>query len=433
MNYENALEYIKSTGKFGSRPGLEVISRLLEKMGSPQKRVRCVHIAGTNGKGSCASYVSHILCECKYKTGLFTSPPITDETERIQLDGKYIDKDDFAEITEYVKSFADILETEGLHYPTEFELFTAVAFEFFARKKVDIAVLETGMGGRLDATNVCDPAVSVITAIGLDHTQWLGDTIEKIAREKCGIIKNGVPVVLYPEQDESARCAVIDIANKKSSQLYDTKDVDYTIKETSIEGSTFDYVYNNVSLTDIHTPLIGVHQVKNAINAITVTIALRNQGYNISDESIKNGIRKTQWPGRFEIVYKKPLVIFDGGHNEQCMSALVKCVDMYLKDYKKILVFSMFKDKDCTNSIALLNGRFDERIVCEMVNKRRAEAEYIAECFDESVTVIKNTSDALSEAVSRAKKYEEQGIRSAVVVCGSLNLLEEILQCNKVQ
>lgn len=428
MTYETALAYIKSTGKFGSRPGLEVISELLKKMGAPQNKIKTVHIAGTNGKGSCASYISHILCENGYNTGLFTSPPITEETERIQLNGKYVNKDEFADITEYVKSFADTLEDDGLHYPTEFELFTAIAFEYFARKKVDFAVLETGMGGRLDATNVCVPVVSVITAIGLDHTQWLGDTLEKIACEKGGIIKNGVPTVLYPEQDNSARCALTKIAEKKISRLYDTKDVSYTIKKNSINGSVFDYSYGNMCLKNIVTPLIGVHQVKNAINAITAVIALKDSGYNISDDSIRNGIQKTKWQGRFEIVCKKPLVIFDGGHNEQCMSALVKCVDMYLGDYKKILVFSMFKDKDCKNSIALLKGRFDERIVCEMLHQRRAEAEYIASQFEEDVTIIKDTHSALNEAVNRAEGYEKQGIKSAVVVCGSLNLLEEILR-----
>lgn len=427
MTYENALAYIKSTGKFGSRPGLEVISGLLKKMGDPQKNIKAVHIAGTNGKGSCASYISHILCENGYNTGLFTSPPITEETERIQLNGKYIDKDEFAQITDYVKSFADTLEDDGLHYPTEFELFTAIAFEYFSRKKVDFAVLETGMGGRLDATNVCVPVVSVITAIGLDHTQWLGDTFEKIACEKGGIIKNNVPVVLYPEQENSARCAITKIAKEKDARLYDAKDAAYTIKETSITGSVFDYSYGDFNLTNINTHLIGLHQVKNAVNAITAILALRESGYNVGDDSIRNGIQKTKWQGRFEIVRQNPLIIFDGGHNEQCMSALVKCVDMYLCDYRKILVFSMFKDKDCTNSIALLKGRFDERIVCEMMHQRRAEAEYIASKFDEDVTIIKDTHSALSEAVNRAENYEKQGIKSAVVVCGSLNLLEEIL------
>ncbi|MBP3347505.1 MAG: bifunctional folylpolyglutamate synthase/dihydrofolate synthase, partial [Clostridia bacterium] len=208
MTYNEALAFIKSTGKFGSRPGLEVISALLKKMGDPQNNVKCVHIAGTNGKGSTSAYIASVMRQAGYRTGMFTSPPIMDETERIQLNGQYIDKAEFAEITEFVKAAADKVEADGLHYPTEFELFTAVAFEYFSRKNVDIAVLETGMGGRLDATNVCKPIVCIITAMGLDHTQYLGDTIEKIAAEKAGIIKENTPVVLYPEQEPGARAVV---------------------------------------------------------------------------------------------------------------------------------------------------------------------------------------------------------------------------------
>ncbi len=427
MTYQSAIEYIKSTGKFGSRPGLEVISNLLGKMGDPQNNFKSIHIAGTNGKGSTSSYISSVLKEAGCTVGLFTSPPIKEETERIQLNGAYIDKNEFAEITEYVKGFADKVEADGLHYPTEFELFTAVAMEYFSRKKVDFAVLETGMGGRLDATNVCNPSVAVITAIGLDHTQWLGDTIELVAAEKGGIIKHGVPVVLYPEQEQGTRTTITNIAESKNARVYDCINAKWNVKETSILGSTFDYCFGDAFLKDIVTPLIGLHQVKNCVTALTAIQALKDNGAKISDEAIINGIAKTSWPGRFEIVEKKPLVIFDGGHNEQCMGALVKCVDMYLTGYKKILVFSMFKDKDCLNSVKLLTGRFDERIVCEMTHPRRAEAEYIQECFDEPVEIIRDVHEALAAAKHRAKNYDEQGTRSAVVVCGSLNLLEEIL------
>ncbi|MBE5819023.1 MAG: bifunctional folylpolyglutamate synthase/dihydrofolate synthase [Clostridiales bacterium] len=427
MNYNEAIDYIKSTGKFGSRPGLEVISCLLDKMGSPHKKIKCVHVAGTNGKGSTSSYVSNVLRECGLKVGLFTSPPIFDETERIQINGNYIAQGDLAAVTEFVKAQADTVEAEGLHYPTEFELFCAVAFEYFYRSGVDIAVLETGMGGRLDATNVCMPEVSIITAIGLDHTQYLGDTHAKIAAEKAGIIKQGVPVVIYPEQEKEALEVFEQVAEQRGSVLYNVQDCKINVKNTSIEGSTFDFTYKNECLTNVRTPLIGIHQVKNCATALTALMALRQRGYNITDECIISGIAKTQWPGRFEIVYKKPLVIFDGGHNEQCMRALVGCVDNYLGEYRKILVFSMFKDKDCSSSISLLKGRFDERIVCQMVHQRRAEAGYIAECFDEDVEIIIDPKKALDEAISRAKKYEADGVKSAVVVCGSLNLLEEIL------
>ena len=428
MTYNEALAFIKSTGKFGSRPGLEVISALLKKMGDPQNNVKCVHIAGTNGKGSTSAYIASVMRQAGYRTGMFTSPPIMDETERIQLDGQYIDKAEFAEITEFVKAAADKVEADGLHYPTEFELFTAVAFEYFSRKNVDIAVLETGMGGRLDATNVCKPIVCIITAMGLDHTQYLGDTIEKIAAEKAGIIKENTPVVLYPEQEPGARAVVKSIAESRGSRLLDVNEAAFNIKRSSIEGNVFDYAMGQNRLDGVTEALIGEHQVRNCATALTALFELKDQGFELSKNDILEGLRKTGWPGRFEIVYKKPLVIFDGGHNEQCMKALVKCVDMYLGDYKKILVFSMFEDKDCQSSARLLHGRFDYRIITQMVHPRRATAEYIAQRFDEEVHIIRDTKEALTTAVEMAKADEAKGIRSMVLVCGSLNLLEEILQ-----
>lgn len=423
MKYAEAIKYVKDTGKFGSKLGLDVMNCLLGKMGNPERKFKVVHIAGTNGKGSTSSYISHVLTESGCKTGLFTSPPIIDETERIQIDGDFISREKFAEITEYVKSFADTVESEGLHYPTEFELFTAIAFEYFARSNVDIAVIEVGLGGSLDATNVCIPAVSVLTAIDFDHTQWLGNTIEEIAATKSGIIKKNVPVVLYPEQIEAARRTVAQKAKENDSILYDTSNVMYNVKYSGIDGSTFDYDDGENAFNDVNVSLVGVHQIKNCITAIKALLVLRASGYKISDEAIYSGIKKTKWPGRFEVVQKKPFVIFDGGHNEQCMRALASCVDTYLKPYYKILVFSMFADKDCEHSIAYLNGRFDYRIVTEMKNPRRATAEYIKSKFDESVNIIKEPKEALEEAKKLALTIEN----SVVVVCGSLNLLEEIL------
>ncbi len=428
MTYVQAIEYIKSTGVFGSVPGLEAISALLKKMGEPQKQIKAVHIAGTNGKGSTSSFVSTVLQESGYKTGLFTSPPIIDELERIRINGNYIPRDEFARITEFVKSCADMLQMDGVRYPTEFELFTAIAFEYFSREKVDIAVFEVGMGGRLDATNVCEPVVSVITALGLDHTQWLGDDISKIAWEKAGIIKQEVPVVLYPEQKYEARCTIGEVAKKRSATLFDMSTAQINIKSHTIEGNVFDFEYNNKKLENVTTSLIGLHQIKNCTTALQTLLVLRENGFDISDTDILKGIKNTAWAGRFEIVAKNPIVIFDGGHNEQCMKALVSCVDEYLCDYNKILVFSMFKDKDCLKSVELLNGKFDYRIVTEMKHKRRAEAEYIAECFSEDVHIIKDTKAALQAGIKKASQLELSTERkSAVVVCGSLNLLEEIL------
>ena len=427
MTYDDALKYIKDTGRFGSKLGLEVMTDLLGKMGNPEKKFKAVHIAGTNGKGSASAYISTALSENGYKTGLFTSPPIIDEMERIQIDGEYIDCGEFAEITEYVKAFADTVEADGLHYPTEFELFTAIAFEYFARHGVDFAVVEVGLGGRLDSTNICVPAVSVIMTIALDHTQWLGDTLEKIASEKAGIIKKGVPVVIYPELSDGVRDVIYAEAEKNGSTVYDTSASSINTLSSDIFGSVFDYSDAQYSIDSVETSLIGAHQVKNCATALKTLLTLKDIGYDISIEKTLRGLKKTKWPGRFDIMQKSPLIIFDGGHNEQCMRALVDCVDTYLKPYKKILVFSMFADKDCTNSIKLLKGRFDVRIVTQMKHKRRATAEYIASRFEEETVIVENTTDAVMYAADLAKKSDAKGQKAAVVVCGSLNLLEEIL------
>lgn len=427
MTYDEAVRYIKDTGKFGSKLGLEVMTELLRRMGNPQKKFKAVHIAGTNGKGSASAYISSALCANGYKTGLFTSPPIIDETERIQVDGSFADKTEFAEITEYVKQFADGMEADGYRYPTEFELFTAVAFEYFARQRVDIAVVEVGLGGRLDATNVCEPVLCVIMTIALEHTQWLGDTLEKIAYEKAGIIKDGVPVVMYPELANEVRTVIKREAQKHGSTVYDSADVLINTVKSDINGNTFDYDDGIHCVNNVQTRLIGLHQIKNCTAALKALFALQDSGFDIDIEKALDGIKNTRWQGRFDIMQNEPLVIFDGGHNEQCMRALVSCVDMYLKPYKKILVFSMFADKDCVNSVKLLKGRFDVRIVTEMRHKRRATAEYISTCFDEDVTVIRDTGEAVKGAVRLARESDENGTRSAVVVCGSLNLLEEVL------
>ncbi len=427
MTYENALKYIKDTGKFGSKLGLEVMRNLLSKMGDPQKSFKSVHIAGTNGKGSTSSYISNALNSNGYKVGLFSSPPIIDEMERIQIDGKFISKDDFAEITEFVKSCADTVEADGLHYPTEFELFTAVAFEYFKRQKVDFAVVEVGLGGKLDATNVCEPCVSVIMTIALDHTQWLGSTLEEIAGEKAGIIKENVPVVLYPEHTEGVKNVFYSVAKEKNAPIFDSAKSSITLKYNGIDGSIFDYEDESYSIKDVKTPLIGLHQVKNCQTALKAMLALKDSGYDISVEATLEGFARAKWPGRFDIVQRDPLIIFDGGHNEQCMQALTKCVDLYLGDYTKILVFSMFADKDCVNSVKLLKSRFDERIVSEMVHPRRAKAEYIASLFEEETEIITSPDAAVKEAVQRARNINENGGNAAVVVCGSLNLLEELM------
>ena len=426
MNYSQAAAYIASTGRFGSKPGLTVMQRMLEKMGEPQKKYKAVHITGTNGKGSTAAYVSNVLMRCGYRTGLFTSPPMFSELDRIRLDGINIPEEDFAEICEYIKELADGLEQEGVRYPTEFELYTLIAFEYFARSNVDIAVLEVGMGGRLDSTNVCDSAVSAITAVGLDHMQWLGDTLAQIAWEKAGIIRQGVPVVVYPEQAPEVLETIRQAAAEKNAPVLDAARCTVQIRECTIQGSVFDLSLGEDRLDEIRIAMVGEHQIKNCVTAVRVLLCLRDQGWRIGPDALRAGLAQTHWNGRFEVIRQKPLVILDGGHNRQCMEALAACVEQFLGGYEKILVFSMFEDKDYISAIPAIRGLFDRVIVAEMQHQRKARAEDLAALFSGDVQVKKDPAEAVAAAKAAAEALEAEGKPAAVVITGSLNLLEEL-------
>lgn len=430
MDFTQSVAYIESTKRFGSKPGLAVMSKMLEKMDNPQKKYKTVHIAGTNGKGSTSALVANVLQKSGYKVGLFTSPPIFSELERIRINGENITEQAFAEICTDVKSLAEELVREGLRYPTEFEIYTLIAFAYFARQNVDIAVFEVGMGGRLDSTNVCDSAVSVITAIGFDHMQWLGNSLEEIAGEKAGIIREGVPVVVYPQKDSSVRAVLKKAAEEKHAPLVDASLVHVTVKKCDLYGSTFDFDDGKVCLSDLTIALAGEHQIRNCQTAVEALLTLRNLGYTIPDESIKEGVRSTVWHGRFEVIRREPLMIADGGHNQQCMSALAACVEKFLGEYERILVFSMFADKDCLSAISTVDGLFGCVIVTEMQHKRRAKAEELAKYFHGEVCVIKDPAEAVAYAESLAENLKLQGKKAAIVISGSLNLLEELAQRN---
>ena len=318
MNYNEALEYIHSINWTFCKPGLERIKTLLDKLNNPQNSLKFVHVAGTNGKGSFCKMLETALTLSGYKTGLFTSPYIKTFNERIQISGKNISDDDLAQITQFIKPIADQMEDK----PTEFELITAIGLEYFKRQNCDIVVLEAGMGGRLDSTNIIStPVLSVITGIALDHTQFLGDTVEKIAQEKAGIIKENVPV-LFGGKDLSAKTVIEKTAKEKSAPF---KNVDYSnlsIKEMLLTGSIFDYKeYKNM-----HISLLGAYQPENACVVIEAVEILNKQGFNIPIKALKEAFKNAYWPARFEILNSSPLVIFDGAHNPQGIETSVNSI-----------------------------------------------------------------------------------------------------------
>ena len=338
MNYEESLEYIHSINWCFCKPGLERIGELCKKLGDPQRELKFIHVAGTNGKGSTSSMLESVLRAAGYKTGLYTSPYIKIFNERMRVNGENISDRELAEITSDIRPIADSMTDK----PTEFELITAVAFEYFRKNKCDVVVLEAGMGGRLDSTNIIESSLlSIITGIALDHTAFLGDTVEKIAAEKAGIIKSGCPV-LFGGTDADADRVIRENANGKCSPY---SRVDYSalnIKEMTLCGTEFDFG----SHTDMHISLLGSYQPINAAVVLSAVDILREQNIEISENAIRKGLESARWQARFEIISRDPLVIFDGAHNAQGIAAAVDSIKRYFGQEKVYVLSGVLKDKD---------------------------------------------------------------------------------------
>ena len=340
MTYEEAIEYIHSINWTFCKPGLERIGELCEKLGHPEKDLKFIHVAGTNGKGSFCSMTESVLRAAGYRTGLYTSPYIREFNERMQVNGENISNAELAEITEYIRPIADSMDDK----PTEFELITAVAFEYFRRQKCDVVVLEAGLGGRLDSTNIIDtPVLSVITGIALDHTAILGDTVEKIAAEKAGIIKRGVPVIFGGEDNNAAR-VIKEKADEMGSEFIR---VDYgKLKNigATLDGTTFDYSFR----TGLHINLLGLYQPRNAAVVLNAINTLNRHGFLIKEGDIRSGLENAVWHARFEKVCADPLIIFDGAHNPQGISQAVRSIKHYFGGKKVCLLTGVLRDKDYT-------------------------------------------------------------------------------------
>ena len=338
MNVNEAIEYIHSVCWKGSMPGLGRTQELLAKMGNPEKKLKFVHIAGTNGKGSTASMTASILQQAGYRVGLYTSPYIYRFHERMQVNGVEISDEDLIAVTEYVRPFAQSMEEQ----PTEFELVCGIAFEYFLRQNCDIVVLEVGMGGSWDATNVIEcPEVAVITNIGLDHTDVLGSTVEEIAATKAGIFKEGGNAVVY-RSTPGVEKVFEDICRERNMSLRKADFDGLKLLSHGLEGQTFDCGERKA----LALPLLGVHQLKNAAVVLSVIDTLIDKGWQISEENIREGMRTVSWPGRFDIVGREPLFIIDGGHNPQCIEALVVNIRDYLTDKKVVALTGVLADKD---------------------------------------------------------------------------------------
>lgn len=409
MNATEAIAYIHSVCWKGSVPGLGRTQTLLAKMGNPEKKLKFVHIAGTNGKGSTAAMTASILRKAGYRTGLYTSPYIYRFHERMQVDGVEISDEDLAAVTEYVKPLADAMEES----PTEFELVCCIAFEYFRRMQCDIVVLEVGMGGALDSTNVIEvPEVAVITNIGLDHTEYLGDTVEKIAETKSGIFKENGHAVVY-RSTPSVEAVYERICEEKHISLKKADFDTLRLKSRSLEGQVFDCGQRK----DLLLPLLGDHQLHNAAVVLAIADTLIAEGWSITEENIRQGIRDVRWPGRFDIVSREPLFIIDGGHNPQCIETLVKNIEDYLAGRRVIALTGVLADKDYADMYQPVMPLVQEFVCITPPNPRKLEADLLAQYLRQA------GADAIScpSIASGVSKAMELAGKKGVVLCfGSL-------------
>lgn len=417
MEYKEALAYIDGVAWFGSKPGLSRVTELLRRLGDPQNRLRFVHIAGTNGKGSCAAMLASVLKAAGYKTGLFTSPYLSRFNERMQINGKEIENDVLAEIVTRVRVPAEAMED----HPTEFELMTAAAMLWYAEEGCDIVVLETGLGGRFDATNViASPEAAVIMNIGLDHTKILGDTAEAIAGEKAGIVKPGSLCVLY-QQSESVTKVIRQRCEEVGAALR-IADFSAILPEfDSLEGQVFSYKGEAYAI-----PLLGAHQRKNAAVVVETVEALRGRGWKLPHEDVEHGLYAVSWPARFELVSEEPYFVVDGGHNPQCAQTVAENLKNYFPGCRRVLLIGVLADKDYKSLSEILAPEADA-FVCVTPNSDRAlPAPELAEelrRFGKPVTVCGSIREGVSVAIDAA------GRDGMVCAVGSLYMAGEIRAC----
>lgn len=416
MNYEQALEYIHSVNWTFCKPGLARITALCRALGDPQKGLRFIHVAGTNGKGSTSAMLASILQKAGYRTGLYTSPYIRTFCERIRVDGENIPQNTLATLTERIRPIADKMADK----PTEFELITALAFEHFYQSRCDVVVLEVGLGGRLDSTNVIEnTALSIITGIDFDHTALLGNTIEEIAGEKAGIIKEGRPV-LFGGGEGTAHDTVCAVAREKNAPFCIVDRSSYVQKETSLDGTIFDYTH----YTDLHLPLLGAYQPYNATLVLTAIELLREQGFAIDEQAVRQGLAAVRWPARFELLSHDPVILYDGGHNPEGVRAAVASVQSYFGTQKVNLLSGVMADKDRAEMIDTMKPIVANAFAVTPNNPRALAAEdYAAQLVSHGIpaTPCASVVEGVRAAIESSK---QKGI--PLLCLGSLYLYEEV-------
>ena len=418
MTYQESLEYLTSLGRFGIKLGLERTDALLHALGDPQELFQGVLVAGTNGKGSVCAMVSSVLQAAGYRVGLMPKPHLISYTERIQLDQRPIAEADFAALLTELQPAINKVAAE-LGPPTEFEILTSAALYYFARAGIDLLVCEVGLGGRLDSTNVLDLGVSVITNIALDHTQHLGSTLEAIAAEKAGILKpdsiaiTGAQPPALAVIEAKARDQQIPLMRLGQEILLSATDKDWAGVEATVTTPAGTY-------RDLRIPLLGVYQADNAALAVASIDALRSRGWDISDGALRDGLARTRWPGRLEVIARDPIVLVDGAHNPAGLERSLEAAQKLAKSRPLVIVFGVMKDKDLPSMLALLRSVNAPVIFSRIGWHRAASPVDLAALFDGESETAESSAEALSRARDRA------GRDGMVFVCGSLYLVGEV-------
>lgn len=424
MNYIEAIEYIQNTSKYGNNTGTKRVEKILDILGNPHKKLKCIHIAGTNGKGSITSMITSILIESGFKVGMYTSPYIEEFEERIQINRENISKNDLAYYTTIVSKAIEEIVSLGYGYPTEFEIITCIMFLYYSKKEIDYAVIEVGLGGKSDSTNVIKPLVSVITSISYDHVSILGNTIEEIAYEKAGIIKENVPVILYP-QKEGAYKVIEKTCKEKGSKLIQ-------IDENLMHHISNDAFNKSYQLLQINTnkdkykvklSLLGSHQRMNCAVTIYTIEELMNIGIKITKEDIITGLSNVKWPGRLEMLKKSPLVVIDGAHNLDGIIKLKESVKQYFRYKKLVLIIGILSDKDVekmVESITLISDKVIAVTPNSYRGKTSEELIKIIENYNENCEALGDYKEAYMKALSYCDKED------MILICGSLYMIGDM-------
>ena len=417
MNYEEARAFLDEVGKTGSVLGLESMKELLKRLENPQNQLKFIHISGTNGKGSELAFLSEILTEAGYRTGRYISPTLYSYRERIQVDGEWIDRESLAHYVAVVKEAIEAIEADGLSVPTVFEVETAISFLYFCDKKCDIVMLETGMGGTLDATNVVKTTIlEVIASIGMDHMGFLGNTLGEIAANKAGIIKPDTCVV-SAKQEPEAETVIRQVSEQMHAQLSMVDPEQLSEVQYGYEKQSFTYKnWKNVEIT-----LAGTYQIVNAALALEAVEALRKLGYALSEEQVRTGMKRATWRGRFSVIHKNPGVVIDGAHNPAAATVLRASLETYFKGKKLYYIFGVFADKDYEKVIEITAPLAEQIITVQTPDNPRALPAEELKCAVEKVNPKVSSAKNIEEAVKRTMDVVKK--EDVIVAFGSLSFL----------